>query len=295
MFNSTSKKFLSHVDSLNLESLTTQYSFVEDDQFKKLLMVSPRSAANVYWHEIFARAHSGAVVSILRSRRWAYGMTTAANDGNALLFAAAFRGLVESAADSSTTFISIPLTLAEQASYIAPALAGKSAEIAINRELEDLLIHFLFARRLDKGEKENLPNSHQALQIRQYIEILEKGGVSSVVECYKELCDFTHPGASSVGTFIIQDQGSDFSLMNREKDLLLHWESKYASTFTELLMFAFNPALLTLRVINDFPVSEFHVPKLNAWAFSDVGAWQKISAALRQNHSNKDKRLKVIK
>jgi len=62
---------------------------------------------------------------------------------------------------------------------------------------------------------------------------------------------------------------------NQEESAIAQFMVEYRQTFVELLMFAFNPAIVTLRILNYFPLEHFHVPALMSWDLSGIPLWQK--------------------
>jgi hypothetical protein len=207
----------------------------------------------------------------------------AAKNENLLAFAAALRGLIESAADASTALEVIPRTLARDHALIIRALSGALKKILVaGGRLEDELIHFSYARHLTKAEIGTEPPSHRARRIREYIEILEKGEVDKVVECYRTMCDLTHPGMSSVWMWLHLIDELEIELAPNQEGLLIEQLLKeYQKTFLHLLMFAFNPAIVTLKVLLHFPAKNFHVPALGSWNLSDIPLWNKCVADLK--------------
>jgi hypothetical protein len=106
----------------------------------------------IYWNEILGRAHLTAATAILRSRYWVDALRLGATENNLLSFAAAFRGLIESAADSWTTLRLVPVTLARDHPQILQALSGNvRMQLFLAPALEDALIHLFLC-----------PTSHKA-------------------------------------------------------------------------------------------------------------------------------------
>jgi hypothetical protein len=187
----------------------------------------------IYWREILARSHFAAVTAILRSRHWIGAIISAAESENCLAFAAAFRGLIESAADASTALTRVPRTLARDHPWIMRALSGGLAKKAfLAPELENMLIHFAYARHLTKAQLASAPRSHKALKVREYIGDLEKGQVREVVDCYQELCDMTHPGASSVWIWAKPVNELQFDLAEgQDSSVISNFVDRYQKTF----------------------------------------------------------------
>ncbi len=282
LFGVDADRFIRMIDELALTKTKARYSFVANDEYLRVCREDLGRGMQIYWNEILARAHLTATVAILRSRHWINAVTAARDGNNLLSFAAAFRGLIESAADASSALESIPGTLARDFALINCALSGQSEnQFVISSEIEDGLIHFSHARHLKKAERTTAPHSHEAKKVRDYIEVLEKGQVNQVIDCYQSLCDLTHPGASSVWMWLTSENGTDIDLQaGQDETAIAFYLEKYRETFLQLLMFAFNPALVTLNVLNYFPLRAFHTSKLLKWDLSGIPLWQKYQSAL---------------
>lgn len=277
-----SAQFIAIIDQLALANTRTSYSFMAADDYEQVMSKESDRGMQIYWNEILARAHLTAVVAILRSRHWVSAVVNAANDKNLLAFAAAFRGLIESSADTENALGRIAISFAENHAQISRALSGTLGnQVFTGKEIEDALIHFKYARHLSKAETATAPQSHKALQVRQYMMGLEKGQVHQVVACYQSLCDLTHPGASSVWMWLTSENGVDFELNpNQDESTITYYLTKYRDTLSELLMFAFHPAILILSVLNYFPLRTFHTPALLDWNLSGIPLWRKCQSNL---------------
>lgn len=299
LFGSASAQFIDIIDQLALAKSKAKYSFMALDDYKHILHEESDLGMQVYWSEIIARAHLTAVVAILRSRHWISAVVTATNDNNLLAFAAAFRGLIESSADTQSALGGIAVSLAENHVNISRALSGKlSNQWFVSKDIEDALIHFKYARHLTKSEMATAPQTHKALQVRQYIEGLEKGQVHNVTACYQSLCDLTHPGASSVWMWITSENGVDFELNpNQDESTIASYLTEYRDTFSELLMFAFNSAVITLNMLNYLPLKKYHTPNLLDWNLSGIPLWQKCQSKFGDclPIARKDKGLRLVK
>ena len=279
LFNANSDRYLAAIDGLQLEQLRTRYTIMALDQYEQLKREAPDKAMQVYWHEILSRAHWTAITAIFRNRRWISAISSAVTDRNALAFAAALRGLIESAGDTHTALQNIPTTLARDAANIKGAISGKLGPRLLVDSIEDDLIHFAYARKLKKGEA--APASHHAKTIQEYIEILKRGKVKQVADLYSELCDFTHPGASSVWLWLCQHGEHEVEIVSsREAETISRLLSEYSETIENLLSFGFNGPLITLAVLNYFPAKSLHTTALANWDFSDIPIWRKIDRDL---------------
>jgi hypothetical protein len=297
LLDPNAKRFIEMVDQLGVPGWRTRYSFFLDDEYKALIQTDRGRGMQIYWSEILARAHLASATAILRSRQWIEGMRVAATVCNLLSFAASFRGLIESAADSSSALKSVALTLARDHGYVIQALAGHTkSQMFLAPELEDTLIHYAYARHLTKAQLQAAPPTHKALKVRDYIDTLEKGEVTGVIPCYQALCDLTHPGATSVWMWL---QPADDHTMhiqtNQERAIINDFLTEYRTTFLELLMFAFNPALATLRVLNYFPLTPLHTAALEKWKMSGIPLWKKCSEQLIGAQPQMRDRLSIVK
>lgn len=294
VFGKTGARYVKMIDELELASLTTEYPFEDSNKFENILRENQKKGMQIYWDEILSRTHLCSVTGILRTRHWISSLLSATRDKNLLSFAAAFRGFIESAADSSSSLRVVPLNLAHHYSEILGILSGESDNVLLAKELEGELIHFTHARRLSGSEAKNAPPHHKARRVRDYIDILERGNVDNVVQCYGEMCDLTHPGQSSVWMWLEQIQNTLCLSAHQDESLISNYIQKNHKTFLDLLMFGFNPSIVTLRVLNYFPISRLHTPQLNDWNLSSIPSWRKCQHELENSSVRPSKGLLSI-
>ena len=281
-----SAEYLAMVDELSLDALTTSYSVMDNDEFARILRISPRLGMKTYWQEILFRAHMSAVTAVLRSRRWLSALADARAAGNLLSLAAAFRGFIESVADSATSLGGVPVGLAALHPHIKAALSEKLDRIVVCKALEDHLIHFSHARYIPKQEKHAVPSSHQAETAKNYLKILEDGGVTDAMPCYRAMCNLVHPGAPSVHMWLEHQGNTGRLCSNREREIISTYTAEYKGLFLELLMFGFNPAVMTLGVLNYLPLRHLHTPRLEDWNLSGIPGWQQCLQRLQHRTSD---------
>ena len=82
---------------------------------------------------------------------------------------------------------------------------------------------------------------------------------------------------------------------NQDETIISHFLAEYRKTLLELLMFAFNPALATLRVLNYFPLPPLHTAALENWNMSGIALWRKCSEHLKDVQPKTHDRLTVVK
>ena len=185
---------------------------------------------------------------------------------------------MESAADAPTAFLGTPLTLAHLHSSITECLAGRATTVLVSSELENELIHYSHGRHLKRSERANAPTSHQARRVQEYLNNIGDQNTDNVRQCYGDLCDLTHPGASSVWMWLVSEDltGSAFRLSTHQDEALIAgFLRQHATIPLELLMFAFNGPLITLNVLNYFSIEDLHAPQLLTWNLDGIPAWTK--------------------
>jgi len=224
-FDSNATRYIELIDQLGLAKWKTRYSFSAINDFTSISLQDKKRANQIYWEEIIARTHLTAAISILRNRQWINAVTAAAADNNLLSFAAALRGLIESTADSATILGHVPLGIARNNVLIMRALSGEIADdFFMAKNLEDSLIHFAYARNLKnltKDERLAIPKSHQALSVREYIDVLKNWNIHNIIECYSEVCDLTHPGSSSVSMWLYHVNSLEIDLKAGQDEAII--------------------------------------------------------------------------
>ena len=277
------ERHLQMIDELRLATLTTTYPFEDNNEFERILRDNQKRGMQIYWEEILYRAHLCSVISILRTRHWISSILSATRDNNLLSFAAALRGFIESVADASSSLRVVPLTLAHLHPKILEVLSGEADQLLLSSELEGELIHFAYAHHMSGSEAKNAPPHHRARRVRDYIEILEQGEVKNVVKCYSEMCDLTHPGQSSVWMWLGYDRGTIRLSSHQDESIIVRYIQNYRQTFRDLIMFGFNPPIITLKVLNYFPIQRLHFPQINDWNLSSILGWRKCEYELRNS------------
>lgn len=272
-------RYLQMIDGLDLASLRTAYVFDENSNYKRRLEKSIGDGMRVYWKEILCLCHLSSVVSILRTRRWFSAIADSIDRGNVLAFAASLRGCMESAADSATSLKIVPLTLAERYSEVKRALEGDLDYVLISPELENELIHFSHARHISRRERKNVSESHIARTTHTYLKVLSEGRVPNVEEVYRTVCDLTHPAASSVSIWLSVGPSSAALFSGQDQVLIRGVLESNRQLLLELAMFAFNPAVLTLRMINEFSLHELYVQDVDKWKLEGIDGWNKCAEA----------------
>ena len=278
-------QFVRMVDDLGLKHLTTQYSFIDTDEYGALSRHDVSEAMRVYWFETLERTHIAAVTATLRSRHWLSAVLSNESEKNALAFAAAFRGLLESSADTTTALIPVLETLAHHYPTIANALSGRATAFVGSKKLEDELIHYSHGRYIKKSEQSGTPQSHRARSAQDYLKVFEELNAKKVAQCYRFLCDLTHPGAPSVWMWLaaVDPEGSEFTLStDQDETIIASFLEVYQTVVLDALMFAFNAPVLVLNTLNYFPIKELHTEELLNHELDGLAAWAKYKTELEK-------------
>lgn len=220
LFGSTGALYHPFLEAMAKEVTGVHYDFMKMEQFEDLSQNDPLEANRIYWREILYRAHWAASSNVLRHKRWLDGCVGLySTEPNYLSFAACLRGLLESAADAIHSLKSVPRPLAESYYIVNRLLLGKTKKIAQSPYIEDSLIHYLFARKMKKGEPG--PKSHVAEHMATYIRAVTVTG-SAVEDLYAELCNLAHPAAQSLMWLSNTSDGCSFWIEEgNEKRLIL--------------------------------------------------------------------------
>ena len=261
------------------------YKFMANSDFDVLLHENWREAQQIYWLEILYRAHFAASTSLIRTSRWIDAMLALAEEPNYTAFMAAYRGCLESAADSFHTFGSVAGWLAELHAVIRLAVAGRVKQPTVCKDLEDELIHFTHARHVRKEEE--VDDSHRAKHTTAYLKALVDAGTPGVMECYRTLCDVTHPGIGSVRCYADgyrTKTGTGYRLRLDLDDALIREFCKDSERISErMIHFGVVPPIMVLRILNEFGVGEVHTPGVMNIGVERQPDWQPFAARLEDD------------
>ncbi|MBY3214310.1 hypothetical protein HFO21_07975 [Rhizobium laguerreae] len=161
---------------------------------------------------------------------------------------------------------------------IQGCLSGSSTALHTSAELEDLLIHFSHARRIAKGEI--APDSHRAKSSAAYVDFVTRMNVGDVRSLYANLCETVHPASASVALFFTSADDTLTVDFKSEVDFLEKNAKASRQALGGCLMAAFNPALLTLRVLHSFDHFTKITP-LKKVNFDAIPAWPPIEKLLK--------------
>ena len=278
LFGPKAAALTSLLDSFAQWSKPHTYRIMPLTEYQALQTIAERN--QVYWREILYRAHFGACTALMRLREWLHGSERALADGNVLMLAAGIRGFLEAAADTWQSFSDVPPTLADCHMVVRRAIKGElSEQVMLAPELEGMLIHFAYARRLKRGDG---PALHNATTAHDTISLLEQSAPAIGV-VYATLCDYTHPASASVFRFTAERTHPDrvrfAPQAGPEKTREILKLSEEVGPIA--LALAAPPAIMTLKVLNAFAFAPVATPWADGVSLSSSGVWRELEHRLK--------------
>jgi hypothetical protein len=262
-----------------LASMRQVYFYMDEHSFKGLLRKSISEGMKVYWMEILGRAHLAACAGILRQLRWLHAVAALAQAENFIGFSSALRGLLESSADALDALEQVAVTVADGFAYIQDAVNGVAEKAVLSPDLENMLIHFAFARRPTKGE--SVPPAHVAKSAADYNARIERTGSKRVAEMYKVLCEVTHPAGASVYCFIRQlDRDHEMLDPNRDAVLIKKLADEFRPEIAHVLQMGTNPMLLALKTLHEFEGTGLFTEAAATLDLSGIPGWAKLKTTI---------------
>ncbi|MCP4986953.1 MAG: hypothetical protein GY928_13150 [Colwellia sp.] len=256
------------------------YKFIPEEQFKKIDNIPEMQL--VYWSEIIQRFHISNATSLLRVKKWYEAMNAAYDNNNYYGFCAAIRGLLESCSDSFYSLGRVIFPIAENFNNIKIAIEGKSQKTLFAEEIEQELIHYIFGRKLSRSEQDMFPLSHNAKQVRKYLDSIDNASLNSL---YSELCQISHPSIMSFLPFMMELDDHGLTLHNERIDNELNKNllERHRKTIYNTTIYALGPSLCGLKIINKLNTPLLESLKTNEKAFKSLegyGLWSSIEQAI---------------
>jgi len=277
VFGKAGNVFQPLVESITAEVVGSKYTFLDPEDFKRL---PPKEMMRVYWTEMLYRAHWGASSNLLRHKRWANACLALYHpNANYIAFCAALRGLTEAGADASYSLGNVPLTLAENYGSIVTALRRKAQVFTACKDLENMLIHFQFARKLEKFEQ--ALDVHKAELSATYIASIEHPDKSLIKPLYAHLCQVVHPAAQSLLWMSPAETENIEISHGDDKTWITALCEDYRKAIEWVQMQSVNSSIFVLKVLNLFPIEEVKTKRVENINMSSMPLWHKIDRALK--------------
>lgn len=223
------------------------YKYQDIEEFKKINSIEESQL--VYWSEMLQRYHFSCATSLLRLKKWFELLELSHEAENYYGFCTALRGLIEACSDSFFLFGKVTFTFSDNFKRIKEAINGKSRLVMLSSEVEDELIHYMYARKLSKTEIKDKPDSHRAKFVFKYLENMKSEKMNKL---YSELCQVSHPSMMSFSPFVLSVDEHNIMLHSEYIDGKLNKSilERFADTIYHSAMLAVIPALTGLRIIN---------------------------------------------
>ncbi|MBD9561719.1 hypothetical protein [Pseudomonas sp. PDM09] len=269
------------IKSLLEGAYNKKYDFLPLKQFEALNSVEINY---VYWVEILYRAHWAATSNLIRHDKWFDAcISNSVIKPNYISFCSGLRGLLESTADTYFSLGSVPLTLANSSGYIDDALGRRPAKkLAVSEELENALIHFSFARKLNKGE--DSPASHRAATAGEYMSQLDSDELP-IKRLYAELCQVVHPAHQSTA-WVVENLGESY-WVREPQDLMFISDlcQRYASCIEYIQMASVNISMFVYKAINEFDLVELINPSAKDYNMSQSPLHERMYSAFKRQRT----------
>ena len=261
------------------------YNFLPESEFVKLLEEKALKGKQVYIDEILYRAHFSALVALARTHTWCKAILAAERANNYFGMCAALRGLLESSADINHSLNPVTDTLA---AYFTPIVKHYRSEIKdrlLNMGgIEDALIHFMCARKMNSNEKSMFPLEHKAKEIQAYIEGIKD--CEGINEFYRHLCGISHPAADTVVFFEKYDHSNG--------SLAFSWKSDHSNDIQKtsldfrrcidfVVAVGYNFPLLLLGVLNEFQMPKVSTNQIHKFKLDWIPRWEKLKLDIQQS------------
>ncbi|MBH1966714.1 MAG: hypothetical protein I8H81_00825 [Pseudomonadales bacterium] len=237
------------------DAYDTPYMFMDIDAFNQLNDAT--KAKQTYWLEMLYRAHWAATSNLVRHTKWLDGCIASATfSPNFISFCSNLRGLLESATDAYSALGDVAETLANATHFIDDALAlNPNGMLATSDELEKQLIHFNFARKLEKNE--TAPFEHRAKSVNDYILELD-GPELPLRKLYSELCQVVHPAFQATSWLIEGKNDSYWITKPDDISPIQNICDRYANCIEFIQLASANTSFLIYKAINNFNCKELH-------------------------------------
>ncbi|NNP75582.1 hypothetical protein A7P54_04005 [Acinetobacter sp. Ac_3412] len=225
------------------------YKYISNDEFKNLPLIELQY---VYWFENIQKFHICGLTTLLRLKKWYEATESAYESQNYYSFCSSLRGGIEACADSYYSLNGCVTTIAENFSQIKLALEKKpikNNKIIASQKIEDMLIHYIYGRTLTKSEKGKCDNTHNAEQVRTYLDSLKNKKINKL---YSELCQVTHPSVYSLKPFFLDISNNEqwVHSFDIDKKLMDHLLKEYIDVIIYTITAALGPALCSLKITN---------------------------------------------
>lgn len=253
-------------------------SHMSEDEYAQLIQKNPIKGLEVYWKEILQRVRYVINVSVLRNQKWLEGIFLGVHYENLFVFGSSYRGFIEAVADSLDAIKASNKSLQANRDNIKLILSGETmalwdgndAKNYLDKGLEESLIHFSHARDTWKEEVEP-PTFHKKKKFGQYLNSVDKAYRKQVEESWLELCQLTHPSASSTMAYVLPDMkeepGTDSWIVGIPRDFLeiAFFTLKHGDLLARLCNELLSQIFMCQHHLKELPYREVHEPEFGVF------------------------------
>ncbi|QIO36958.1 hypothetical protein [Bradyrhizobium sp. 1(2017)] len=261
------------------EAASNEYRFVSDEWFVDWLKTSDFSAEQfnyIITSELVEKAHLASLTAIIRAKRWADAVCVMYERKNFPGWAAAVRGLLESAGDTVDGLLQVPHTLALHHRLISLCLAGKQSELVLAGELEAALDHFVHAK-WRRGGDPGVKAKDSVAYVRTLASV-----IPNVEALYHKLCGVCHPSSASIDYFNVPTDGGFKVSLDQDGSAIAKLCEEHPDALQDILMMHCNPPLMVLKVLHVFKVHPT-IKALRPFALENIKSGNEIQRLLKQN------------
>lgn len=287
IFGDSGAEYLKMLDRILTVLRPAELHFYSLKEHTELGKKDPEQALKVYWEELLFRLYVVGVVSIRRNHQW---LDATLNAPNIYGFYSSLRGLLESLTDSYYSLEGAPKLLASLGFKLHQLFNGfqRDRTAFFSEELENKAIHFLFGRRVKKGEADQMPDDHKAKGATNYIKSMDRKHEFGLESLYADLCEVTHPSLYSLADYVTWDENTSvYSTHLTTKHSYRRIIKEHRKALDHLMYFAFNPPLVLLRVLNELPMKTAHTPGIRSISLENIELWKLCEAEMKASiHNN---------
>lgn len=259
------------------------YNYISEEDYQKIDNIPELQL--VYWSEIIQRLHICGATTIQRLKKWYEAINNSYETKNYYGFCASIRGLIEACSDSFFTLSRVIFPIAENFKHINEAIKGNAQRTVLSEEIEDYLIHYIFAQKLRASERRSSPQSHSAKQVREYLDSLDD---DSINQLYAEMCQVSHPSKMSLIPFIMELEEHGLSLHKKDIDEELNKNllDKHRDSIYNATAFALGTAQCSLKLINLFEGKLLESLQTDDSAFLSLDGnklWEDIETKIKES------------
>ena len=260
------------------------YNFLDNDEFLKI--DNPPEKYSEYWMDMLKNIHIIILVSCFKTLRWIESVDDCIN--NYYGFCSSLRGLIESISDTFFTLYKVPLTIAHDFFCIKKQIEKKSLVLTKHQNLEEELLHYIQATKLNKVDKDKYPKYLNTKQIMEYVKSIDDEN-GKLYRLYASLCSISHPAYESNCVFLFPYSKNETIIFRdslkyevTEVDRILE---EYSVTIRNVFRRYMNILFSTMLVLNRFKITGLSFQMSNSNEFMKSRVWQEFEQKIMESES----------